>query len=70
MFNDDDVKSTIIKALTMLAVVAAEWWMMQPYHEPVLARLWYWLARYCYRLAHGFGSLGLEFEYRYNEVIA
>lgn len=66
---DDDIKSTIIKSLLMLAVVAAEWYLMQPYHEPLIPKLWYALAGWCYRLAYRLGSMGIAFEYKYNEAM-
>ena len=70
MFNDDDIKSTIIKTVAMLAIIAAEWYMMQPYNEPLIPRLYQMLARFFYRLAYRFGSTGLSFEAKYNEAIA
>lgn len=69
MFNDD-LSSTIIKAIAMLIVILAEYWVMQPYHEPLLARLWASLARLCYRIALRFGSLGMGFENNYYEAIS
>lgn len=66
---DDDLKTTAIKGLIMLAIIAAEWWAMQPYHEPVMARIWLALARWCQRMAYRLGMLGLEFEYRYSEAL-
>ena len=70
MFGDDDLKTTVIKALAMLAIIAAEWWMMQPYHEPLIPKLWHVLAGIFYKWAYRFGSLGLECEYRYSEAMA
>jgi hypothetical protein len=66
---DDDLKTTILKALAMLVIIAAEWWMMQPYHEPLVPKLYQVLARFFYRMAYRFGSLGLECEYRYSEAM-
>jgi hypothetical protein len=70
MFNDDDVKSTLIKVGAMLLIVAVEWWTMQPYHEPLLGKLWYMLAKLCYKIAGKAGSMGLNFEYSYYEVMS
>jgi hypothetical protein len=67
---DDDLKTTIIKALAMLAIIAAEWYMMQPYHEPLVPKFYQALARLFYRIARQFGSLGLECEYRYSEAMS
>lgn len=66
---DDDLKTTLIKVGAMLVIVAAEWWAMQPYHEPILGKLWYTLAKYCYRIAERMGRLGLTCEYNYYEVM-
>lgn len=69
MFNDDSVKSTLIKAAAMLVLVAAQWWAMQPYHEPMLAKLWQMLAQFCYKTARKFGQLGLAFEFNYYQAV-
>lgn len=63
--NDDDLKTTILKAGVMLALVFAEYWVMQPHHESILAKIWYELSRICYRIARKFGSMGLSFEHNY-----
>jgi len=70
MFNEDDMKTTLLKALAMLLIVAAEWWAMQPYHEPLLPKLYQLLARLCYRIAGRMGSLGLKMEYNYYEAVS
>jgi hypothetical protein len=70
MFGDDDIRTTLIKAVAMLAVVAAEWWIMQPYHEPLIPRVYQALARFFYHLASRFGRIGLECEYRYHEAVS
>lgn len=62
---DNDWRIELLKAAAMMVVVATEWWMMQPYHEPILARLWLTMARFCYSVARKFGSLGLAFEHNY-----
>jgi hypothetical protein len=67
--NNDDVKTTIVKLAAMLAVILAQWWMMQPYHEPLIPRLYQVLAAYCYRLAGLFGTWGLTFEYNYYQAV-
>jgi hypothetical protein len=67
---DDDVKTTLIKAGIMLVILAAEWWVMQPYHDPILARIWSVLARFCYRVARRFGEMGLHYEFNYYEAMA
>jgi hypothetical protein len=65
---NDDVKSTVIKVAAMLLLVAAEWWAMQPYHEPLLAGIYEKMAKLFYKLAHMCGSLGLNFEAKYYEA--
>jgi hypothetical protein len=67
---DDDLKTTIIKALAMLAIIAAEWYMMQPYHEPLVPKLYHMLAQFFYKWARRLGSLGLECEFRYSEAMS
>lgn len=49
----------------MTGVVVIEWYMMQPYHEPVVARLWAFLARLYRGIAEGFGRAALHAEYNY-----
>jgi hypothetical protein len=66
---NDDLKSTLIKAVAMLVVVLAEYWVMQPYHEPMLAKVWQTMARFCYRIAQYFGELGIHYEYNYFEAM-
>lgn len=66
---DSDWRTEMLKAAIMLLVVGFEWWMMQPYHEPLLPRLWLSLARFCYSVARKVGSLGLTFEHAYFEAI-
>lgn len=62
-------REDVFKAALMLVVVAAEWWAMQPYHEPMLAKLYYWVAKFCYAVAHRLGSLGITFEHAYYEAV-
>lgn len=64
-----DWRFKLVEAAAMLVVVYAEYWAMQPYHEPVLAKLWFWLARQCYRIAAFFGRLGLLAEHEYYEAV-
>lgn len=66
---DDDIKATIIKVAAMLVLVAAEWWAMQPYHEPLLAAIYERLARFFYALARTCGLLGLRMEANYYEAV-
>jgi hypothetical protein len=66
---DDNILATVLKTAALLVVIAAEWWAMQPYHEPMLAKLWQFMARLCYRIAHRFGSLGLTFEHQYYQAV-
>lgn len=54
-----------IRAGLMIAVVAIEWWAMQPYHEPVLARIWHALAAFCRAMAERFGWFALHAEHNY-----
>lgn len=68
MFGND-WKSEMLKALVMLAVVGAEWWMMQPYHEPLIPRLWLKLASFCYSIARKFGAMGIAAEHAYFEAV-
>ena len=70
MFNDDVMKTTLLKALAMLLIVAAKWWAMQPYHEPLLPKLYQLLARLCYGIARRAGIVGLKMEYNYYEAVS
>jgi hypothetical protein len=67
---NDDLKSTLIKAAAMLVVVLAEYWVMQPYHEPFLANIWQRMARLCYRIARRFGEMGIRYENNYFEAMS
>lgn len=66
---DNDWRVELLKAAAMLVIVASEWWMMQPYHEPLIPRLWLTLARFFQNWARRFGLLGMTFEYKYYEAI-
>lgn len=66
---DEDLKTTIIKAGIMLALVVVEYWAMQPNHGSLLAKLWYELSKVCYRIARGFGQMGLSCEHNYYQVV-
>ena len=68
MWNDD-LKTAIIKTIAMLSIVAAEWWMMQPYHEPIIPKFWHTLAQFCYRLARKLGEAGITCEHYYWEAV-
>jgi len=63
--NNDNWKSELVKAALMTLVVAYEWWAMQPYHEPLLAKFWLWMSKFCYSIARKFGTLGLAAEHEY-----
>lgn len=62
-------KEDLFKAALMLLVIAAEYWAMQPYHEPLLAKLYSVLAKLCYSIARRFGAYGLSFEFAYYESV-
>lgn len=64
-----DWRLKLIEAGVMLVVVAVEYWAMQPYHKPLLASFWLWLAKLCQRVAGRFGMLGLVAEHNYYEAI-
>lgn len=55
----------VIKALAMSAVIVLEWWLMQPYHEPVVARFWAAVARFWRQVAEAAGWLALDAEDNY-----
>lgn len=55
----------IIRALVAAVVMAAEWWLMQPYHDPLQARLWLALTAFWRRLAEAAGWLALDAEHNY-----
>ena len=66
---NDDLKTTLIKAGVMLALVLVEYWAMQPHHESLAAKFWYELSKICYRIARVFGEWGLSSEHNYYEVV-
>jgi len=55
----------LLRLAGLLIAVMAEWWLMQPYHEPVLARAWLWLMTFCYTTARWLGRAGLHAEHEY-----
>lgn len=61
----DDTRSEIIRYILMSLAVLLEWYMMQPYHEPLLARLWFVLASVAQNIARRFGTLALNAEHNY-----
>lgn len=58
-------KSELMRIALMTGVVVFEWYMMQPYHEPVLARAWHILARIYQGIAAAFGRAALHAEHNY-----
>lgn len=58
-------KQELIRVLLMTGVVIFEWYAMQPYHEPVMARFWLFIARFCQRIAAILGRMGLTAEHHY-----
>jgi hypothetical protein len=60
-----DWKAELFKAAIMCGIVAYEWYAMQPYHEPLIAKFWLWFSRLCYGIARRFGTLGLAAEHEY-----
>lgn len=58
-------KTEILRASLMAAIILLEWWLMQPYHEPVIARLWDMIARWARFMAARFGWLALHAEHNY-----
>jgi hypothetical protein len=62
---NDDAKQELFRLGVMLLAIAAEWYAMQPYQEPVLARMWLCLYRVFQFLGRLFGGWGLKAEHRY-----
>lgn len=60
-----DNAQQIFHGVLMLVVVAAEWYVMQPYREPVIARMWDAVARLCRFLAYRIGRYALKAEHNY-----
>lgn len=58
-------KEEALRAGIALAVVLIEWYAMQPYHEPVIARIWLFLARLAQTIARKAGQFGLHAEHNY-----
>jgi hypothetical protein len=62
-------KTELLKAALIMGMVAYEWWAMQPYHKPVMANLWLWMAKVCYWAARRLGAIGIAAESEYYEVV-
>lgn len=58
-------KEDLVRAGLALTIVVVQYWAMQPYHEPIFARLWQILMRFCYGMAERFGYMGLVAEHNY-----
>jgi hypothetical protein len=59
----------LLKVAMTVMIVALEWWAIQPYHEPMLARLWLWMMKFCYWMALHLGRLGMRAERGYYECV-
>lgn len=59
--NRDD----LIRAGLALVIVAVQYWAIQPYHEPILAKLWQNIMKFCYAVAARFGYMGMVAEHNY-----
>lgn len=55
----------LIKFASAMFVLLLEWWMMQPYHEPLFARFWRVIAAISRTIAERFGRLALNAEHNY-----
>lgn len=55
----------MLRAGLMVAVIALEWYAMQPYQEPVMARLWLAVSVVARRMALWWGRLALHAEHSY-----
>lgn len=60
-----DVLAELVKLGGIVIAVAMEWWIMQPYHEPLLARAWLYLMTACHWVAYQLGRLGIIAEHQY-----
>lgn len=59
------MKEELIRAGVMILVIGLEWYMMQPYREPVVARFWEFIARLARRIAYRAGRIALHAEHSY-----
>jgi hypothetical protein len=58
-------KNEVLRAAVMITVIAFEWYAMQPYHDPLIARFWEYLARMCRMAAERFGRAAIAAENNY-----
>ena len=58
-------KQELVRVLCMTALVAFEWYAMQPYHEPFVARMWNYLAAVYRRIAEIAGRAAITAENNY-----
>lgn len=59
------MSAEFIRLACIAAVIVMEWWLMQPYHDPVIARLWQLVMRASYTIARIAGLIGLHAEHEY-----
>lgn len=65
-----DKREELIKLLGTAALVIMEWYMMQPYHSPLMATIWRWSAAICGAIAETFGWFRLIAERNYYLAVA
>lgn len=59
------MKDELIRAGLMILIIGLEWYAMQPYREPVIARFWEFIASVSQRIARRAGMLALHAENQY-----
>jgi hypothetical protein len=66
---NDEIKVMIVKAGLSITVLLAEYYLMSGTYDNLLAKLWYYLSCWCYKLAYISGTSGLMFERKYYEAV-
>jgi hypothetical protein len=61
----DETKVELLKFGLAFVLVMVEYWAMQPYHEPIIAKIWQLWMRFCQKVAYAFGRAGLVAEHNY-----
>lgn len=59
------MKEELIRAGLMIIIIGLEWYAMQPYREPVIARFWEFAAFVFRRIAYWAGKHALHAENQY-----
>jgi hypothetical protein len=65
----NETQQQLLKFVLMLMLILAEYWIMSWHDSNLQAKLYHYLARFCYGLAFMLGAAGIEFEHAYYKAV-